>query len=73
MREHHKKILSLNIRVILFALVLMVLLNAHYYSDFQTTLLPGVYVQDGASDLKSNQWSVPLVYDWDDDGKKDRH
>lgn len=65
------KSLSFKIRVVLFALLLLILLNAHYYSDFQTTLLPGVYIQDGPLDLKANQWSVPLVFDWNDDGKKD--
>jgi hypothetical protein len=45
--------------------------NIYYYSDFQTNLLPGVYVQDGPSDLKSPNWSVPLVYDWNNDGLKD--
>jgi hypothetical protein len=66
-----KKSCFFKIRVILFALLLLILLNAHYYSDFQTTLLPGVYIQDGPSDLKANQWSVPIVFDWNDDGKKD--
>lgn len=71
MHEHLKKLWSLKIRVLLFALLVIVLLNAHYYSDYQTTLLPGVYIQDGSSDLKANHWSAPLVYDWNDDGKKD--
>jgi hypothetical protein len=65
------KLWPLKIRVLLFALFLTVLLNAHYYSDFQTNLLSGVYIQDGSSDLKANYWSVPLVFDWDNDGKKD--
>ncbi len=34
-------------------------------------LLPGTYTQDGASDLKANNWSVPHVFDWNNDGKKD--
>jgi hypothetical protein len=71
MREHFEKLWSFKIRVLLFALLLIVLLNAHYYSDFQTNLLPGVYIQDGPTDLKANEWSVPVVYDWNDDGKKD--
>ncbi len=71
MREHYYKLWSLKIRVLIFALLVIVLLNTHFYSDYQTTLLPGVYIQDGSSDLKANHWSVPLVFDWDDDGKKD--
>jgi len=71
MSQHFKKLWSLKIRALIFALLLIVLLNAHYYADFQTTLLPGVYIQDGPADLKAHQWSVPVVFDWNDDGKKD--
>ena len=45
--------------------------NIYYYSDFQTNLLPGVYIQNGPSDLKSPRWSVPIVHDWNNDGLKD--
>jgi hypothetical protein len=34
-------------------------------------LLPGAYIQDGAIDLHAETYSVPVVYDWDSDGKKD--
>ena len=34
-------------------------------------LLSGVYVQDGLSNLKADNWSVPLVFDWNSDEKKD--
>lgn len=34
-------------------------------------LLSGVYVQDGSSNLKANNWSVPLVFDWNSDKKND--
>lgn len=71
MRERVNTVWSLKIRILLFALLLIVLLNEHYYSDFHTNLLPGVYIQDGPADLKANNWSVPVVYDWDGDGKKD--
>ncbi|MEW6602533.1 MAG: hypothetical protein AB1499_16290 [Nitrospirota bacterium] len=71
MSEYKKKIWSFKSRAIVFALLLAVILNAHYYSDFQTTLLPGEYIRDGSSDLTAGLWSVPVVYDWDDDGKKD--
>lgn len=71
MRNYFDKLWTLKIRAIIFALLLIVLLHAHYYSDYQTALLPGVFIQDGHSDLKANLWSVPVVYDWNDDGKKD--
>jgi len=71
MREHFNKLWSLKIRVLIFALLVIVLLNTHYYSDYQTTLMPGVYIREGALDLKANSWSVPVVFDWNDDGTKD--
>ncbi|MBI4697975.1 MAG: hypothetical protein HY758_03450 [Nitrospirae bacterium] len=55
----------------LVALILLLTLNESYYSDYQTDLLTGVYIQDGTSDLRAGIWSVPVVYDWDRDGKKD--
>jgi len=33
--------------------------------------LPGLYIQNGPSELKANYWSVPIAYDWNSDGKKD--
>ena len=56
---------------ILFCVLLFLLGLNSYYSDYQTDLLPGVYIKDGSSDLRANNWSVPFVYDWDSDGKKD--
>jgi hypothetical protein len=34
-------------------------------------LLTGGYIQDGSVDLASGSFSVPVVYDWNSDGKKD--
>lgn len=34
-------------------------------------LSPGVYIQDSAINLQVGMYSVPVVYDWDSDGKKD--
>ena len=45
--------------------------NLICYEDYQTSLLPGFFLSDGLSDLKANSWSVPVEYDWNDDGKKD--
>lgn len=55
------------------SLIFAVLLFFHirYYSDYQTTLLAGVYIKDGSSDLTASHFAVPVVYDWDNDGKKD--
>ena len=34
-------------------------------------LLPGEYIQDASGDITAGLWSVPLVYDWDGDGRED--
>jgi len=61
-----------NTLVILFSILLIsLILHIRYYSDYQTTLQPGVYLKDGASDLRAANWSVPVVFDWDSDGAKD--
>jgi hypothetical protein len=47
------------------------LFNSYYYSDYQTSLSSGTYIMDGPSELQAHHWSVPVVFDWDSDGKKD--
>ena len=37
----------------------------------EVQLLDGAYIQDGSVDLVSGSFSVPVVYDWNSDGKKD--
>ncbi len=66
-----KKSLFIQAIILLSLLLILLTLNARYYADYQTTLLAGVYIQDGSSVIKANNWSVPVVYDWDSDGKKD--
>jgi hypothetical protein len=45
--------------------------NSYYYSDYETSLSSGIYIMDGPSELQAHHWSVPVVFDWDSDGKKD--
>ncbi len=52
-------------------LVLIIILNMTHYADYQTSLLPGVFIQQKQGVLTANNWSVPLVDDWNNDGKKD--
>lgn len=40
-------------------------------ADVATDLLPGIYLQDSSGDITVSAWSVPLVFDWNNDGKKD--
>ncbi len=54
-----------------FVIIILLALHIRYYADYRTALLPGVYIKDGASDLTASYWSVPVMYDWDSDGKKD--
>lgn len=64
--------LSGKLFIILFlAFFVSVVLHIRYYADYQTTLLPGTYIRDGSLDLVAKRWSVPVIYDWDGDGKKD--
>ena len=58
-------------KILFFVFIISLILHVRYFADYQTTLLPSIYIKDGASDLKSNNWSVPVVCDWDSDGKKD--
>jgi hypothetical protein len=66
-----KKYSIYSVTALFLTILSLAVYNIYYYSDFQTNLLPGVYVQDGSSDLKSPSWAVPLVYDWNNDGLKD--
>ncbi len=63
-----KKSLSITLFPVI---VILLILHIRYYADYRTTLLSGVYIKDGSADLTANYWSVPVVYDWDSDGKKD--
>ncbi len=66
-----KKIFTRSAAIFCLIFLSLAVYDIYYYSDFQTNLLPGVYIQDGSADLKSPHWSVPLVYDWNNDGLKD--
>ena len=54
-----------------FIFTILLVLHVRYYADYRTSLLPGVFIKDGGSDLRARSWSVPVVSDWDGDGKKD--
>ena len=65
----------MNKRVLLIALIFLLIfvlkINMSHYNDYQTSLLPGIFIQEKDSDLISNKWSAPIVIDWNSDGKKD--
>lgn len=55
---------------IFFILAVFVVFNKK--TAFPTpVLLEGEYIRDDSGDIDAGLWSVPLVYDWDNDGRKD--
>jgi hypothetical protein len=66
-----KKILLYIFAVTVITVSVILVFNSYYYSDYQTSLSPDSYIMDGPSELQAQHWSVPAVFDWDSDGKKD--
>lgn len=64
-----KKLPSIFLSVF-FILAVLLLFNTDTYSA-PPTLLPGVYIQSASGNLDVSHWSIPVVNDWDNDGKKD--
>lgn len=61
-------------QIIIFTLflILAVLVVINKKTAFPTpVLLEGEYIRDDSGDIDAGLWSVPLVYDWDNDGRKD--
>jgi len=57
--------------IVILTICIIFLFNAYYYADFKTSLSEGTYIQANNKDLSAPNWSVPVVFDWNDDGKKD--
>jgi len=56
---------------LLATLTMMLSMYTNAFSDYQTNLLSGVFIQDGSVDLDVGLFSAPVVYDWNSDGNKD--
>lgn len=52
---------------ILITLLVLMSISISVYADYQTNLLPGVYIPG----VDVGEYSVPVVYDWNSDGSKD--
>ena len=52
---------------IVITLIFLILGSISAYADYQTYLLPGVYIPN----VDVGDYSAPVVYDWNSDGKKD--
>lgn len=57
--------------VLLAALALLLSMYTNAFSDYQTHLLSGIFIQDGLGNLDVGRFSTPVVYDWNSDGNKD--
>lgn len=55
----------------LMLLLVVLTVNAAYYSAYRTSLVPAGYLQTDNGELQAADWSVPLVYDWNGDGTND--
>jgi len=61
-------------QIIIFPLflILVVLVVINKKTVFPTpVLLEGEYIRDDSGDIDAGSLSVPLFYDWDNDGRKD--
>lgn len=57
---------------LLFQISLCILLmGTSAFADYATNLVFSGYVQDASGDIDAGSFSVPVVYDWNSDGKKD--
>jgi hypothetical protein len=58
--------------VLFFGIFLVMAFSERASADYQTNLQPGVAIKDKYGvDLDVGSWSIPVVYDWNNDGKKD--
>ena len=57
---------------VLFVMVMLMLsIQTNAFAQYSTNLGFVGYIQDSSGVIDVNEYSVPVVYDWDDDGKKD--
>ncbi len=57
--------------VVIFICCFLVLFSTGALASYQTNLAYVGQLQDSSGVIDVNEYSVPVVYDWDDDGKKD--
>ena len=57
--------------ILIFVFFLSIALVSTVHADYQTDLVFNGYIQDNAGDINVGNYSVPVVYDWNSDGKKD--
>jgi hypothetical protein len=57
--------------VLLAMLTMLLSIYTNAFSDYSTNLVFSGYIQDSSGDIDVGAFSVPIVYDWDSDGKED--
>lgn len=57
--------------VFLISLYLPILFSDPALAAYATKLQQGQYLQDSSGEIITGAYSVPLLYDWNGDGKKD--
>ncbi len=53
------------------AICVILLFASSVNADYPTELRDGKYLQDSFGDINVGAYSVPVVFDWNGDGKKD--
>jgi len=70
MRKRRFGIFQIIIFPLFLVLALFVVINKK--TAFPTpVLLEGEYIRDETGEIDAGLWSVPIVYDWNSDGRKD--
>lgn len=57
--------------ILLLLPVIIAIPGANAFADYATNLVFSGYIQDASGDIDVDAYSVPVVYDWNSDGKKD--
>ncbi len=57
--------------ILFIAMTLLSASGTAAYADYQTNLNYAGRIQDSLGDIDVGEYSAPVVYDWDSDGKKD--
>ena len=70
--SYHRKFHPIQIVLFSIFMIAVVVYLLNIKTAFPTPVLqPGEYIQDDSGDITAGLWSVPLVYDWDGDGRED--
>jgi len=66
-----KKRLRFSQKVVFLLLMLVLVMSTAAYPDYATNLVFQGYLQDSSGDIDVGNYSAPVIYDWNNDGRKD--